>query len=351
MPASILTTLRQMSGLVQKSDEANATTDTGNGAEFLRTDLVPQILENIHQQDFLYTRIPGVKTMTSPVVNVPVQGAEVAFSVAAENVNDPTAAGPYTATKVNTAQATLTAKKLALRIPFTTEMVEDNATDQDFDQYVVQYLQYAFPRAIDDMLINGDTTSTTANINTYTATAVTTTPYNRFNGLVKAALDNSKKVDGGTLDTADIRSARALMGLRGANPSDLVAVMDLPTYYKLLSLGQVETIEKFGVNATITNGVLSHIDGMEVLKTNIMAASDANGRIDGTTAGNNTKGRILIAHKPSLVMGFRRQLTIEPYVDKPNDQLGIIATFRYAQALPFGAVTDAGQALVYNITV
>jgi len=48
------------------------------------------------------------------------------------------------------------------------------------------------------------------------------------------------------MELADIRAMRKAMGLKGLNPADLLLVPSTDVYFKLLSLGQAETMEKFG---------------------------------------------------------------------------------------------------------
>jgi hypothetical protein len=76
----------------------------------------------------------------------------------------------------------------------------------------------------------------------------------------KAAITNSKTVNAGTLELADFRRARKLLGRKGLDPSKLLWILGPDVYYKLLGLSQAETIEKFGSAATVVNGVISMID-------------------------------------------------------------------------------------------
>lgn len=50
---------------------------------------------------------------------------------------------------------------------------------------------------------------------------------------------------GANLVLENIRSARAKMGIKGVNPKDLALVPDIQTYFYLMNLTEVETIEKF----------------------------------------------------------------------------------------------------------
>jgi len=350
----LLKTLRDMANVQTKANEANATTQAGAGAEFDFSAYVPKILEKARQKKTLFSLIPeeNIHDLPSATSTLFLEGDDPIFYNADENDDEPTAAGPYTSSRAGTADTTVTARKAVCRVVISTEMLEDNVTDQDFEKYVVAKIGQAYRSTLEEYLINGDTQTGTTNINAYGAAASTTLPYSRHNGLLKACFSNSTTYDGGTLDTGDIRAGRALMGLRGVDPTELVAVMDIATYNKILNLGQVETVEKFGTKATIVNGVLSAIDGMEVLPTSYLVKGDANGRIDGVTAGNNVKGRILLVNKPAVHVGFRRQLKIKPWVDDKNDQVGFTASFRYGQVFPYAGTTDAkAQALIYNVTV
>lgn len=354
MANSLLDSLRSSMGLTTLANEANATTITNAGAEFDFAGFIPKILEKARDKNTLFSKIPAenIHTMPAATTTLFLEGDDPVFYNAAENDDEPTAAGPYTASQAGTADTTMTARKAVSRVVISTEMLEDNVTSEDFETYVVNKLAKAYETTIEQYLINGDTATGTGNINAYTATASTTLPYSRHDGLIKASFTNSTTLDGGSLDSGDFRSARAKMGLRGIDPSEIVAVMDPSTYYKLLSLAQVETVEKRGFSATIVSGSLALIDGMEVLVTSRIGLANATGQVDGTTAGNNTKGRIVLVHKPSVHVGFKRQLAIKPWQDSRNDQVGFTASFRYGQALPYAGTTGAkAQALVYNITV
>jgi hypothetical protein len=347
--------LSMLMGLDTRSNEAMSTGQSGSGAEYLYTQLAPKILETVRQSQFLMGKLPAPVAMPTATYKIPYETTDPVWYVASENANAPTAAGPYTSSKAGTANVTLTSKKNATVIWFSAEEQEDAVID--LEAVLVAKLSKTYARLIDNMLINGDTQTGTTNINANGATYDATNPYSNHIGLIKAAFTASATYDAGTLDTGDFRKLRGLMGERGVDPSDLIACIDLQTYQKMLSLAQLETEEKFGGSATIVKGILTNIDGMEVLPTNIMRLAYTDGKVDGVTAANNTKGRVLLVHKPSVAMGFKRELKLVPVARPENDQFGIVATVRYAQTLPFASGTDENgdaapsQALAYNITV
>lgn len=126
------------------------------------------------------------------------------------------------------------------------------------------------------------------------------------------------------------------MGVKGLNPKNLVLVPDTATYFKLMNLSQVETIEKFGDAATIKDGVLVAIDGIEIVNREELLLAGTNGKQDGVTPANNVKGSIVLIHCPSLVVGIRRGLTTE--------------TSRYAEEQETGVTGSARIAVTYNNT-
>ena len=114
----------------------------------------------------------------------------------------------------------------------------------------------------------------------------------------------------------------------------------------MLGLTQVETMEKFGVQATVQNGRLTAIDGIEVLGTSLLGNAEADGK-QSTTGSNNTLGRMLLVYKPALLHGFKRNLQIFTEYLPQYDQFRFTAHVRYAINIQG---TDS-VALAYNITV
>lgn len=127
----------------------------------------------------------------------------------------------------------------------------------------------------------------------------------------------------------DIRSARALLGIKGLNPADLVLVPDQSTYFKLLNLSQAETVEKFGDAATVKEGRLVAIDGIAIVNREEILKATATGEISAT-GSNNTKGQMALIHLPSLHIGFRRQLSVETSRYAEQRQTGVTGSTRFA---------------------
>ena len=114
----------------------------------------------------------------------------------------------------------------------------------------------------------------------------------------------------------------------------------------LLGLGQAETIEKFGGSATIVNGVLKAIDGIEILPTSLMGLTEADGKIS-TTPGNNTLGQAMLIYKPDIITGFKRNLSVFTEYLPEVDQYRFTGHVRFALKI---RGTDS-CAMIRNITV
>ena len=69
------------------------------------------------------------------------------------------------------------------------------------------------------------------------------------------------------------------MGVKGLNPANLVMIPDTATYFGLMNLTQVETVEKFGDSATIKNGRIVALDGIEIVNREELTLATATGEI------------------------------------------------------------------------
>lgn len=111
-------------------------------------------------------------------------------------------------------------------------------------------------------------------------------------------------------------------------------------------MGQAETVEKFGGRATVVNGTLSAIDGIEVLPTSLLGNAEADGKIS-TTSSNNTTGRMLLVYKPDLIHGFKRGLQVFTEYLPEYDQFRFTGHVRYALKIKS---TDS-VACAINVTI
>lgn len=313
-------------GVETRSNESMSSGQSGSGSEYVPSDLSSQIIYSIRDKKSLFSLLPSALTMPTDTWNIPVEGDDMTWYATSENTDVPGTAVPTS--KAGTAKLVLDAKKYSASVYLSGELDEDSIVA--IRPLLVKKFGDSFTKMLDSAILLGDTvTAGTGNINSDDAAPASGSYYLHADGLVKKARTNSKTKDIGTLDLADIRDMRNQLGVKGLDPSDLLMVVDSGTYFKLLGLAEVLTMDKYGVQATVVNGVLVAIDGIQVLPLSYFGLTEADGKASATPA-SNTKGRIVMIHKPSFYHGFKRQLQIVTEYLPRTDQFCLTAHVRYA---------------------
>lgn len=282
--------------------------------------------------------------------DLPIEGADPTVYYVPETANEAqlslTTGNPIPDSKIGSGKVQLVAKKLALRVGFSAELVED-AILPVLNIYREQAVR-AIADSIDNVLINGDTVLTAnTNINLSNGTPSGNERYLAFNGLRKAALvtNTENAVTMGAAPTlAKMREARFTMASRySARPGDLAWIVDSGTYAKLLSLTEFLTVDKAGALATAQTGQIGFIDGSPVFLSAEVPRTGANGLIGAT----NDKGTAICVYRPGWFVGYRRKIAVDVTYLPYYDSYQLTATVRLAFA-PFD--NDVASVL-YNITV
>lgn len=340
------------------ANEVMSTGAVGFGKEFVEeTILSTELVERLKVTGSLLVDAT-IKLMSGKSLDVPVQGKRLRMTIGTEKVNAPTGGASDTAQvkKAGTASINLTATKMNITIYYSDEWLEDSVVA--VAEYVLNAITDAYESSIHEVLLNGDTT-TGANVNIniidWNTTALpdgNKTDLLMSNWIRKTAISKSATVDAGwNLAIENIRSARAKMWVKGLDPNKLRLCPDVQTYFELMNLTEVETIEKFGDAATIKNGVLEALDWIKIVNREEMLRATANGKISAT-AGNNTKGQIAIVYTPSVYVGIRRWLTTELSRYAEDQVTGVTGTARIAVTIEdeqnnIGATSPC--ALIVNI--
>lgn len=328
-----------------KANEAMSSAQAGYGDEFVPTDLASQILMDVRDANSIFSKLATPVNMpTNPYV-LPVEGSDPTFYAASESTG--VAATEYTNSKAGTDDLTLTAKKFTAVVYETGELSEDSIVNME--NFLRTKLSKSYIETIDNVILNGDTTTgATGNVNKDDGAPTAGTAYLHLDGLRKHAIANSLTVNAGgaATDLTDLRAARAKLGIRGTNPADLLWVVGYDVYFAWLNMAQVETMEKFGNRATVVEGRLVAVDGIEVLVSGQCGLAEADGK-QSATGSNNTLGTAHLVYKPDVLTGFRRSLQIFPEYLPRTDQYAFSAHFRYAQAIK----GTAACASIINILV
>jgi HK97 family phage major capsid protein len=215
-----------------KADELMHTDNTGYGSEWV-PDIWSSELWRKARAENVVLPLFRILEMPSNPFELPISGTDPTVYYVPETQDESEltlgSANPIPDSAIGSGKVTLTAKKLALRVGFSAELVEDTAIP-----LIALYREQALrvmADAIDHVLLNGDTESgATGNINSDNAAPSGTVKYLAFDGLRKLPLvtNTSNKKDGnGAPSVALLRETRFLMDARYAlRPKDCAWVVD-----------------------------------------------------------------------------------------------------------------------------
>ena len=275
------------------SDLAKAL-DTVDSSEFIPTQFSARLLDDVRLELKVAGLFQRLALPSSPYTN-PIRGQRQVAYLIGEPTTD-------TASKVPTsdpvsANVTFTAKTLAVRNLFSDMFAEDSVIP--VLPWVMSELKQAMVDAQEDAVINGDTSTT----HQHSDVTAANDRRKAWDGLLKLSGGSSGNaaVDISTLSVANLRSIRKKMGRFGANSAKLAYVTSVSGYVQMLSLDEVETIDKFGPMATIQAGELAKLDGSPVIVSEFV-------RNDLTTAGiydgaTVTDTEVFLVHTPSFLFG------------------------------------------------
>ena len=334
-----------------KADELNRSTLTGFGDEWVPDLWSAQIWRKARTDNIVLPLFPQIEMPSNPF-EVPTEGADPSVYFVPETADEAQLAlgsgNPIPDSRLGSGKVQLVAKKLALRVGFSAELVED-AIVPVLALYREQAMR-AIADSIDFLLLNGDTTSTaTGNINKDHAAPAATDRYLAFDGLRKLPLvtNTGNRVDAANAapTLALLRSARFKLDTRYAvRPADLAWIVDAGTYAKLLAMSEFLTMDKAGLHATALTGQIGLMDGAPVLVSAEMPQTEADGKVG---AGPNDRGTALVVYRPGWYVGYRRRIAVNVDYLPYYDSYQLTATVRLALA-PFD--TEAA-AVLFNLAV
>ena len=334
-----------------KADELSYSTQVGFGDEWV-PDLWSQQIWNKARQD--NTILPLFQTIEMPSnpFELPIEGTDPTVYFVPESTKEAHlslgSGNPIPDSKIGSGKVTLNARKLALRVGFSSELVED-AVIPVLNIYREQAVR-AIADAIDSVLLNGDATAaSTGNINSDHARPAATAKYLAMDGLRHLPLVDAtaKAVDMGNAapTLAKMRASRfAMDGKYAARPSDLAWVVDSGTYAALLNINEFLTMDKAGPLATAQTGQIGFVDGIPVYVSAEMPLTEADGKVGG---GTNDRGQAVCVYRPGWYVGYRRKIAVSVDYLSYYDSYQLTATVRLAFVRFDGDVASC----LYNIAV
>ena len=337
----------------RKADELSHTTQTSFGDEWVPDLWSAQVWQQARQSNVILPLFRAIEMPSNPF-HLPVEGADptvyyVPETTAESQLSLDASAPALPESKIGTKKLTLSASKLALRVGFSAELVEDSIVPvlQMFREQALR----AIADSIDYTLLNGDMAGAGSNINQPGGAAAANARYRAFDGLRKLPLvtQTAHRVNANGAPTlALLRQARFSLPIRySARPSDLVWIVDGGSYAKFLAISEFLTMDKAGAAATAQSGQIGFADGVPVVVSAEMPLTDgSNGKVSGT-ASNNTRGTALCVYRPGWYVGYRRRIAVSVDYLPYYDSYQLTTTVRLA-FVPYDS--DVAAAL-YNIQI
>jgi hypothetical protein len=295
-----------------KSNELN---NAGNDTNWIPTLWESSIWERT-RMDNVVAGLFQIVEMPSNPYELPIESTDPTVYLVPETTTESTltlasSSAIIPDSKVTTGKVTLTAKKLALRVGISTEMTEDSIIP--FIPQARAQAMRVIQDAIDNVLLNGDTTNSTSNINYEGGSPTATDKYLAFDGLRSLPLvtdtDYAVSNGGAAPSLSMIRQARfKLAAALAIDVNNLAYIVDVQTYGKMLGVAEINSFMNNGQTATVNTGLVPTIDGSPVLASAEFGLSASNGWVNATST-SNTYGSLLIVHRPSWKVGYRRQIT------------------------------------------
>lgn len=331
--------------------KALAVATSGSGAEWVPTGFSSQVLTTIELELKVNTLFQSIQMPTNPY-KLPVQTSNGEGYYVPESTAD--SATKIPASTPGTGNAEFSAKKFAGRVLFSEEINEDAIVNMR--AFLTSEMGKMIARARETAIINGDAGTASAHMDNQ-GTALFTSDYDArlaFDGLRYFALNNAGTTtkDFSNADPSDtlMGNVRQLADKYGINPRDVVWIVSMNTYLKMLkTLSNVQTIDKYGAQATVLTGELMKYDGIPVIVSEYLFSNlNASGVYDGTTTD---RSMILMVFRPGFMLGYRGTVTLNTDLDIETDQIKLVGKQRVSFLDPYDATLAANPMAVAGINV
>lgn len=334
--------------LTERVKNALAGAAAGTGATMLPTDTADEIIGIVYERNFMRSLFPAMP-MSRRKVNVPKLSGSVNFHQQTLSMTD--AGTAASESRHATDEITLELKTMIANIPIGNYLVA----------YGVEGLMAVLRDDIasrlayneQNLLINGDTTATGTPayrdnvngeydaVNNPTGVSASVNDYLLlFDGLRKSATATSVSV-GGTFALSHLRTAIANLGVYADNRDDLAFIVPRNLEVQILGLTELQTVDKYGPQATVLSGEIGKIYGIRVFGTGAIATNfNASGAYDATTMDKTvailTHIRSPLIGNPTVAerrfsIGFHDEPTKDRFVLIPKQDIAF--NVRYPEAI------------------
>lgn len=342
---------KEFEGLRNHLTRALDSATTGEGVEWVPTGYSAQIRAKVAVQLRAAGLIQSFMLPTNPWI-FPFETALPTVQKVSETTT--AQAAPYDlsgATEMYgsgepTGKATFTLKKHRALQVVSREFEED--TIAATMSWLQDRTAYAIARGRERTLING---ATGTHIDNDLAGGAASIPEKTLNGIRKfwSGLSGATAVGAGaaTPTSAMYRQLRALMGEFGVDIANNVWLVSPLGMMHMMSMSQVQTLEKYGAGATIVNGEIGRLDGSPVVLSGIMKDNLHTTGVNASGQSNNTT-QILCWNTLNWAWGEKPGMGLEavrlPIVDQT-----VLVLFDRFDLQYLGAATDKTVGAISNI--
>jgi HK97 family phage major capsid protein len=312
-------------GDLRAAVKALATGATGTGAELTQTGIATSLWQDFYMSSKLVSGLT-VTPMSDDPFDIPLAFGDFTWYKGTQSA-------ATTSTDLATSESTLTSTEQVAEVDWSYSLDEDSVIA--LMPAIRARLTISGGKSQDAFYMNADATSTgSSNVNAVEATPASNAYYLtagqdglRHKVIVDYTSSGSNH-EGGALSDTTMGNMLALMGDYGTDIENLRLVPEINSYYKLLTLTNVATVDKYGPAATILKGELVRYRGIPVIPTNVFAKTNATGKT--ANSASNTLGSLYCYHNNMWTVGFPRTLMIETWRDVQKRQLIMVVSYRIA---------------------
>ena len=292
-----------------RANELMGSTIAGFGDELVPTLLAQQAYHNVQLHSGILELFDNFDMPSQPY-DYPVFTSGPEFHKTAEETdqNRMTVSNARTPTsRIGTGTVKFSAAKMTALTTEAEELYEDSTVD------VAAGIASEYTRAmayqIDEVLINGDTSAANTNISHAGAVPASTNRLLLLNGLRKLVGARAVDMAGYVADDnlVDVLKSMGRRGIFGRDLENLVLITSPEGSYELdKQLDDYMTLEKVGDLAVLIKGQLGFWRSIPVITTEAVPMAKADGTVS-TTAAQNVKALMLVAHRKLVKVGWRRK--------------------------------------------
>lgn len=344
----------------QRALRAMDTAESGYGSQLIGAQYVGELWEAARQQSRIFALLDTFE-MTAPTAYLPVEADLPEMLFVAENTAYNSS--DYSTSKSGSNRVQVDAKKFVIHQVWSGEMEEDA---------IIPFVPFLRAQAVkslahysDSVVLNGDNTNSSGNINSDDADPADTKHYLAFDGIRHVGLvdnvANQKDLAGVlTFDTLTQAPGRMVDSTylidwgHPTDPDDLIYACETNTGDRISQLDEVKNW-RIQQARPLLNGQVAEVVGHPVIATIAIPLTDADGKYTTTSpATNDTKGEVVTFNKRGYKVGWRRRVKTEVERLPGRDQTRLIYSLRLGlgRFSPTGAAAGIESAdVIFDITL